>query len=60
MCNNLQALSRAMDLAPDKKQISQEVQEVKSHLTLEQLAEVPPTVTRNTPFLLNLMDIALL
>lgn len=49
-----------MDLAPNKKQISQEVQEVKSHLTLEQLAEVPLTVTRNMAPLLTLMDIAML
>ncbi|KAA6420245.1 MAG: heat shock STI-like [Trebouxia sp. A1-2] len=33
------ALSRAMDLAPHHNQILQEVQEAKTHLTLQQLAE---------------------
>ncbi len=39
----LQALSRAMDLAPHHHQILQEVQEAKTHLTLQQLAEVQQT-----------------
>jgi len=39
----LQALSRAMDLAPHHNQILQEVQEAKIHLTLQQLAEVEQT-----------------
>lgn len=40
----LQALSRAMDLAPHHNQILQEVQEAKTHLTLQQLAEVGETI----------------
>ena len=36
----LQAVSRAMDLAPHHNQVLQEVQEAKTHLTLQQLAEV--------------------
>ena len=39
----LQALSHAMDLAPHHHQILQEVQEAKTHLTLQQLAEVGQT-----------------
>ena len=36
----MQALSRAMDLAPTNKAVSQELQQVKGVLTLEQLAQV--------------------
>ena len=48
----LQALSRAMDLAPHHHQILQEVQEAKTHLTLQQLAEVGQT-TCQSPALSN-------
>jgi len=43
----LQALSHAMDLAPHHHQILQEVQEAKSHLTLQQLAEVGQTTCQS-------------
>lgn len=36
----VQALSHAMDLVPDHKQICQELQQLKSFLTLEQLTQV--------------------
>ena len=39
-CLCLQALSRAMDLAPSNKAVCQELQQVKGLLTLEQLAHV--------------------
>lgn len=39
----LQALSRALDLAPHHNQILQEVQEAKTNLTLQQVAEVGQT-----------------
>jgi len=48
----LQALSRAMDLAPHHNQILQEVQQAKTHLTLQQLAEVEQT-TCQSPALSN-------
>ncbi len=48
----LQALSRAMDLAPHHHQLLQEVQEAKTHLTLQQLAEVEQT-TCHSPALSN-------
>ncbi|KAL0049465.1 hypothetical protein WJX82_003033 [Trebouxia sp. C0006] len=42
------ALSHAMDLAPHHHQILQEVQEAKTHLTLQQLAEVADEVHEET------------
>ncbi|DBA65944.1 TPA: hypothetical protein ACH3X2_002968 [Trebouxia sp. C0005] len=42
------ALSRAMDLAPHHNQILQEVQEAKTHLTLQQLAELADEVHEET------------
>ena len=40
LCGMVQALCHAVDLAPQHKHIAQELQESKSHLSLEQLAQV--------------------